>query len=207
MPALRILIAPSGFKESLGAEEVADCIEKGISRAAGDHTFVRKLPLQDGGEGFSAALTKQHGGVITKLEVTGPVGAPVQSHYGRFGEELKTAVLDMAAAAGLALVPRDLRNPCITTTYGVGELISAALDDGCTKIIIGCGDSGTSDGGAGMLQALGVKLLDKNGAELPKAGGGIDLSSLAFMSFDSIHPRLKPDSEGMPSSQSCPVLD
>lgn len=196
MPALRILIAPSGFKESLGADEVADCIEKGISRAAGDHTFIQKLPLHDGGEGFSSALTKQHGGVIVEKKVIGPVGLPVQSHYGRFGEGLKTAAIDMAAAAGLRLVPRDLRDPCRTTTFGVGELIAAALDDGCTKIIIGCGESGTSDGGAGMLQALGVKLLDDAGVELPKAGGGIDLSFLASISFDTIHPRLRSGSAG-----------
>ena len=197
MPALRILIAPSGFKESLGADDVADCIEQGIARAVGDHTFVQKLPLHDGGEGFSMALTKKHGGVIVEKEVIGPVGLPVLSHYGRFGEDLKTATIDMAAAAGLRLVPRDLRVPCRTTTYGVGQLIAAALDDGCTKIIIGCGDSGTSDGGAGMLQALGVQLLDDAGVELPKAGGGYDLSFLSSMSFDFVHPRLRSDAPGM----------
>jgi glycerate kinase len=197
MPALRILIAPSGFKESLGADDVADCIEEGIKGAAGDHTYIQKLPLHDGGEGFSKALTKHYGGVVVEKEVTGPVGTAVLSYYGRYGPDLKTAAIDMAAAAGLRLVPRDLRDPCRTTTYGVGELIAAALDDGCTRIIIGCGDSGTSDGGAGMLQALGVRLLDGVGIELPKAGGGIDLSDLESMDLESIHPRLRHDAIGM----------
>jgi hypothetical protein len=118
------------------------------------------------------------------------------------------AAIDMAAASGLRLVPRNLRDPCRTTTYGVGELIAAALDDGCTRIIIGCGDSGTSDGGAGMLQALGVRLLDDMGIELPKAGGGIDLSDLGSMDLHSIHPRLRPDAIGMhvPGSSSKYVL-
>ena len=102
-------------------------------------------------------------------------------------------MLDMAAAAGLRLVPKDARDPTITTTYGVGELIRRALDAGCTKIIVGCGDSGTSDGGAGMLQALGVRLLDVDGEELPKAGGGRSLSSLANVCWCSVHPRLRKD--------------
>lgn len=197
MPALRILIAPSGFKESLGADDVADCIENGIKAVVGDHTYIQKLPLHDGGEGFSKALTRHYGGVIVEKEVIGPVGKSVLSYYGRYGPDLKTAAIDMAAAAGLRLVPRNLRDPCRTTTYGVGELIAAALDNGCTRIIVGCGDSGTSDGGAGMLQALGVRFLDDVRVELPKAGGGIDPSDLSFIDLQSIHPRLRPDAIGM----------
>lgn len=102
----------------------------------------------------------------------------------------------MAAAAGLRLVPRTERDPTRTTTYGVGELIRAALEAGPTKILIGCGDSGTSDGGAGMLQALGARLLDENGEELPRASGGKDLSKLATILMDEIHPALRPNESG-----------
>ncbi|KAK3047597.1 hypothetical protein LTR09_010981 [Extremus antarcticus] len=128
------------------------------------------------------------------LEVTGPVGQPVSSHYGiirrpHTGEV--TGVLDMAAAAGLRLVPTDARDPTKTTTYGVGELMAAALNQGCTRIIIGCGDSGTSDGGAGLLQALGVELLDENDNELPKAQGGRSLINVRNIKIDNLHSKLR----------------
>ncbi|KZM26006.1 glycerate kinase [Ascochyta rabiei] len=191
--SLRILIAPSGFKESLGPEHVADAIEAGCRKVLDERSVVIcKLPLHDGGEGFARALVAAHGGTITNQTVIGPIGLPVQSHIG-FINDNKTAVLDMAAAAGLRLVPKESRNPTVTTTYGVGELMMKALDAGCTKIIIGCGDSGTSDGGAGMLQALGVRLLDVNGQELPKADGGRALSRLDKICWCSIHPRLRKD--------------
>ncbi|KAF1844557.1 glycerate kinase [Cucurbitaria berberidis CBS 394.84] len=191
---LRILIAPSGFKESLGPEHVADAIEAGIWKVL-DHSSVvlRKLPLHDGGEGFARALVAAHGGISAEETVTGPVGLPVESHLGFVGEDKKTAVLDMAAAAGLRLVPKDARDPTVTTTYGVGQLLRKALDAGCTKIIIGCGDSGTSDGGAGMLQALGVRLLDTKGRELPKADGGRCLPCLDKICWCGVHPRLRKD--------------
>ncbi|RYN37944.1 hypothetical protein AA0113_g6412 [Alternaria arborescens] len=189
---LRILVAPSGFKESLGPEHVADAIEAGIRKVLdGNSVILRKLPLHDGGEGFARALVAAHGGSIVDVPVTGPTGSLVQSHLGFIGKDKKTAVLDMAAAAGLRLVPKDERDPTITTTYGVGELIREALDAGSTKIVIGCGDSGTSDGGAGMLQALGVRLLDADGKELPKAGGGRSLAHLASICWDGVHPRLR----------------
>ncbi|KAF2789738.1 glycerate kinase [Melanomma pulvis-pyrius CBS 109.77] len=193
---LRILIAPSGFKESLGPEDVADAIEAGIRKVVDRNcTIIRKLPLHDGGEGFCRALVAAHGGEIKEEIVTGPVGWPIESHLGLIGEDRKTAVLDMAAAAGLRLVPKDLRDPTVTTTYGVGELMKKALDEGCTKIVIGCGDSGTSDGGAGMLQALGVRLLDEHGQELPKADGGRSLSRLQKLCWCGVHPRLREDVE------------
>lgn len=190
---LRVLIAPSGFKESLGPEHVADAIEIGCRRVLDERSvIIRKLPLHDGGEGFACALVAAQGGVITNEIVTGPIGAPVQSHLG-FVHNGKTAVLDMAAAAGLRLVPKESRDPTVTTTYGVGQLIKKALDAGCTKIIIGCGDSGTSDGGAGMLQALGIRLIDAEGQELPKADGGRALSRLDKICWCGIHPRLRKD--------------
>ncbi|KAK5162853.1 uncharacterized protein LTR77_011110 [Saxophila tyrrhenica] len=190
---LRILIAPSGFKESLGPEEVADCVEEGLRRLV-DHSaaMIRKVPLHDGGEGFCRAVVAVHGGETIPVQVTGPVGEPVQSHYGIIRKSgVVTGVLDMAAAAGLRLVPTDARDPTKTTTYGVGELMAAALDQGCSRIIVGYGDSGTSDGGAGLLQALGVKLLDADDNELPKAQGGRSLVDVSSISLKTLHPRLR----------------
>lgn len=185
---LRILIAPSGFKESLDADEVADCIEQGIRRVL-PTAQVWKAPLVDGGEGFTKALVKATGGRLHSLTVTGPVGQPVVSHFGFMGGSgPNTAVLEMAAAAGLRLVPRDQRDPLITTTYGVGELIKAALDAGAERILVGCGDSGTNDGGAGIAQALGVRLLDITGHELGWGGG--ELGKLARLDLSQRDPRL-----------------
>ncbi|KAF1828441.1 glycerate kinase [Decorospora gaudefroyi] len=191
---LRILVAPSGFKESLGPERVANAIEAGVRNVLSSSSVIlRKLPLHDGGEGFARAVVVAHGGVIVDQAVTGPVGSLVESHLGFISDDKGTAVLDVAAAAGLRLVPKDARDPTKTTIYGVGELIKKALDAGCSKIIIGCGDSGTSDGGAGMLQALGVRLLDIDGKELPNADGGRSLYRLANLFWCGVHPRLRKD--------------
>jgi glycerate kinase len=188
---MKVLVCPSGFKGSINPGTAADCIEAGILQAMPEAT-VRKVPLADGGEGFASALVAATSGTIRNLRVTGPVGEPVHSFYGILGNTpVKTAVVEMAAVAGLSLVPPDRRNPCATTTYGVGQLIAAALDDGAQRIIVGCGDSGTSDGGAGVLQALGARLLDHDGQELPHAGGGQSLLSLAGVDFSKMHPRLK----------------
>jgi glycerate 2-kinase len=185
---LRILVAPSGFKESLEAEEVADCIETGLLKVLPDAT-INKAPLVDGGEGFTKALVAATDGTLHQLTVTGPVGQPVDSYFGFLGNtEIKTAVLEMAAAAGLRLVPREVRNPLVTTTYGVGELIKAALDAGAERILVGCGDSGTNDGGAGMAQALGIRLLDAEGKEI--GGGGGELARLEHIDLSDRDSRL-----------------
>jgi glycerate kinase len=185
---LHILIAPSGFKESLGAEEVADCIAKGILRALPD-ARIQKAPLANGGEGFAKALVAATGGTLHSVTVTGSVAQPVDAHYGFLGgTDARTAVLEMASAAGLRLVPHDARNPLKTTTYGVGELIKAALDAGAKRLLIGCGDSGTNDGGAGMAQALGVRLLDAAGNELGWGGG--ELARLEHIDLTGRDPRL-----------------
>lgn len=185
---LTILVAPSGFKESLSAEEAADCIEKGVLRAC-PNAEVIKMPMVDGGEGFTKALVAITGGSLHEVTVTGPLGEPIASHFGFLGgQSERTAVIEMAAAAGLRLVPRDRRNPCITTSYGVGELIRAALDAGARRILLGCGDSGINDGGAGMAEALGVKLLDREGK--PLAPGGAALASLAHIDLSGRDPRL-----------------
>ncbi|HEV7306683.1 glycerate kinase [Ensifer sp.] len=185
---LTILVAPSGFKESLSAEEAADCIEKGVLRAC-PNAEVIKVPMVDGGEGFTKALVAITGGTLHELTVTGPLGEPVASHFGFLGGKgERTAVIEMAAAAGLRLVPRDRRNPCITTSYGVGELVRAALDAGARRILLGCGDSGINDGGAGMAAALGVKLLDRDGQ--PLDAGGAALGGLARIDLSARDPRL-----------------
>ena len=185
---MRIVVAPSGFKESLEADEVADRIEAGVLRVIPE-AEVLKAPMVDGGEGFTRALVAATEGELREVEVTGPVGEPVGSHYGFLGGDgPKTAVLEMAAAAGLVLVPREVRDPSGTTTYGVGELIQAALDDGAEQLLVGCGDSGTTDGGAGMAQALGVRLLDGKGEEIGR--GGIELARLESIDLSGRDPRL-----------------
>ncbi|MFF3287456.1 glycerate kinase [Streptomyces sp. NPDC003023] len=163
----RIAVAPSGFKESLTAHEAAESIARGLRRVVPD-AVIDLIPLVDGGEGTAEALAAATGGRLVPRIATGPLGSPVHTHFALLGDG--TAVVEMAAVAGLALVPPDRRDPCATTTYGVGELVRAALDTGARRILVGCGDSGTSDGGAGALQALGVRLLDAEGVELPRGG-------------------------------------
>lgn len=173
----RFAVAPSGFKESLSAQAAADAIAAGVRRVVPD-AEVDLIPLVDGGEGTARALASATGGRLVALPATGPLGEPVGTHFALLGSgpgvgpgSADTAVVEMAAVAGLSLVPHGLRDPGATTTYGVGELIRAALDTGVRRILVGCGDSGTSDGGAGALQALGARLLDEDGFELPKAAG------------------------------------
>jgi glycerate 2-kinase len=188
---MNIVVSPSGFKESLDPHTAAECIEAGILRVV-PNAIVQKAPLTDGGEGFAQALVAATHGELRYLRVTGPVKTSIKSHYGILGGDgPKTAVIEMAAAAGLRLVPRNKRDPTTTTTYGVGETIAAALDEGVQRILIGCGDSGTSDGGAGMTQALGVRFLDAEGQEFPHGSGGATLSNLADIDLSHLHPRLK----------------
>jgi glycerate 2-kinase len=189
---LTVVIAPSGFKESLSAQEAADFIGKGVLRAL-PGSRILKAPMADGGEGFTNALIDATGGELFPVEVTGPVGKTVNSFFGILGDrndrKEKTGVIEMAAAAGLRLVPRDQRNPMLTTSYGVGQLIEAALNAGCTRILLGCGDSGINDGGAGMVQALGAQLLDEQGKELGFGGG--ELSRLHRIDLSRLDPRLR----------------
>jgi glycerate kinase len=186
---MNILIAPSGFKESLMADAVANCIENGVRRIF-QNANIHKIPVVDGGEGFAKILIDMTNGTLHTVKTTGPVGQEIDSHFGFLGgEPVKTAILEMAATAGLSLVPRDLRNPMVTTTYGLGELIRHALDAGAERILIGCGDSGTNDGGAGMVQALGARLLDKDGNEITRGAQGLlDLHTIDVSNLD---PRLK----------------
>ncbi|MCX5597390.1 glycerate kinase [Streptomyces phaeochromogenes] len=190
----RFAVAPSGFKESLSAQAAADAIAAGVRRVVPD-AEVDLIPLVDGGEGTARALASATGGRLVALPATGPLGEPVGTHFALLGTgsgtgsgSADTAVVEMAAVAGLSLVPHGLRDPGATTTYGVGELIRAALDTGVRRILVGCGDSGTSDGGAGALQALGARLLDEDGFELPQ--GGRELIRLHHIDPKGLDPRL-----------------
>lgn len=169
---MKIVVVPSGFKESLSAEEVGNSISRGINKVNPYHD-VTTIPMVDGGEGFVDTITKLKEGKKVKTQVMGPVGKPIKSFFGVFEENgIKTAVIEMAAIAGLRHVPQNMRNPLNTTTFGVGETIIKALDNGAERILIGCGDSGTSDGGVGMAQALGIKFLNENGEVVFINGGG-----------------------------------
>ncbi|KAL2207903.1 glycerate kinase [Sarocladium strictum] len=191
---MRILVCPSGFKGSLQPDQAATCIADGI-RAVTPDAVISQVPLVDGGEGFTNALVAATGGEIHSVTVTGPVKTPVASFFGILGSNKsstpKTAVLEMAAAAGLSLVPKSKRDPGVTTSYGVGELILHALDSGAGRIVVGCGDSGICDGGAGMLQALGAVLLDKKGQPLPTAAGGESLASLTAFDLSHVDKRVR----------------
>ncbi|MFB5166219.1 glycerate kinase [Parageobacillus toebii] len=184
---MKVIIAPDSFKESLSALEVANAIEKGFRDIFPEAEYV-KIPMADGGEGTVQSLVDATGGRIVKTEVTGPLGDRVQAFFGMLGDG-KTAVIEMAAASGLHLVPSEKRNPLVTTTRGTGELILAALDKGAEHIIIGIGGSATNDGGAGMIQALGGRLLDRHGKEIGPGGGS--LSELADIDLSELDQRLK----------------
>ena len=179
---MRVVVAPDSYKGSVSAVGVAAALERGVLRVF-PQAEVRKIPIADGGEGTVEALVTATGGQMKQERVRGPLGEVVAAFWGILGDG-KTAVIEMAAASGLPLVPPDRRDPRITTTYGTGELIRTALDAGLRRIIIGIGGSATNDGGTGMAQALGAKFLAADGAELPPGGGAlaqlktIDLSGL-----------------------------
>src|SRR5437588_2426381 len=175
---MRIIIAPQSLKGSLTAAEAGQAIAQGVE-AVYPEAEIDVVPVADGGEGTVQALVDATGGMIVEQTVTGPLGEPVVAFFGLLGDG-DTAAIEMAAAAGLPLVPSERRDPRITTTFGVGELILAALEYGCRRFIIGIGGSATNDGGAGMAQALGVSLLTDEGKEI--AQGGAALATLAHIS-------------------------
>jgi glycerate kinase len=178
---ITIVVAPDKFKGSLTADEAADAIERGIRRVW-PRARVVKVPMADGGEGTLRALVRATGGRIVHRRVMGPLGEPVRAAFGVLGDG-RTAVIEMAEASGYRLVPAARRNPLVTTTYGTGELIVAALQRGCRRLIIGIGGSATNDGGAGMAQALGARLLDARDRELPRGIGGGALGRVAKIEF------------------------
>ena len=182
---MKILIIPDSFKGSSTSVEVADCIETGIKRVF-PHAKTVKIPVADGGEGTVEALLAGAGGTRHSCTVTGPLGEKRSACFVVLPDG--TAVIEMAAASGLALVPHAKRNPLYTTTFGTGQLMRTAMDLGCTKIVIGIGGSATNDGGAGMAQALGVSLTDASGRELPY--GADALRKLAHIDISGLDPRI-----------------
>jgi len=184
---MRIITAPDSFKGSLTSIEASQAMAVGIRRIF-PQAEVIEIPVADGGEGTLAAIVRAGGGQLVRQQVHGPLGEPVTARWGLLDNN-KTAIIEMAEASGLLLVPPLLRDPRITSTFGTGELIRAALDHSVEKIIVAIGGSATNDGGTGMASALGVRFLDKQGNLLPP--GGSALIKLADIDISGIDPRLK----------------
>ena len=167
------ILAPDSFKESMTAEQACSAMQRGIQKAIPDAQFIH-VPMADGGEGTVDALIAARQGRKIQIQVSGPfTDQKIDSYFG-FIDADKTAVIEMAMANGIHLIEKSQRNPLLTSTFGTGEMIKAALDHGATKIIIGLGGSVTNDAGAGMAQALGVKFLDRNGQIVELGGGQLD---------------------------------
>jgi len=184
--ARRVVVAPDSFKGSLSAVRAAEAMERGVLAAWGD-AQVLKIPIADGGEGTVEALVGATGGRFETRTVRGPLGQPVDARWGVLGDG-RTAVIEMAAASGITLVPRDRRDPRVATTFGTGQLLRAALDAGFRRIVVGIGGSATNDGGAGMARALGVRFIDGRGEPLPE--GGAALARLVSVELSAVDPRL-----------------
>lgn len=184
---LTIVLAPDSFKESMTAKEVCESMEAGIKKINKDITCIH-VPMADGGEGTMQSLVDATYGKVYSLNVVGPLGDEIKAEYGILGDG-EIGILEMASASGIHLVPKEKRNPLITTSYGTGQLIKACLDKGVKKLLIGIGGSATNDGGAGVVQALGGKLLDKDGNELSFGGG--ELKKLHKIDLTNFDKRLK----------------
>ena len=183
---MKIIIAPDSFKDSLSAEGVAQAIASGLAQVWPDAQLIQ-CPMADGGEGTVDSVLAACNGQLSHQNVRGPLGAAVEAHWGWLADS-RTALIEMAEASGLQLVPPGQRDACKTSTYGTGELIRAALDVGAERIILAIGGSATNDGGAGAMQALGVQLFDAEGQALPP--GGLALSRLATIDLGQLDPRL-----------------
>lgn len=183
---MKVVIAPDSFKDSLSAQCVAEAIALGLAQVWPQATLV-KCPMADGGEGTVESILAACAGQLRRSRVRGPLGAPVDAAWGWL-PQTHTAIIEMAEASGLQLVPPGQRDACISSTFGTGELIRAALDAGAQRVILAIGGSATNDGGAGAMQALGVKLLDaQNQALVP---GGLALAQLARLDLSELDPRL-----------------
>ena len=183
---MNVIVAIDSLKGSLSSLQAGAAAKAGILRAIPD-AIVSVKPVADGGEGTVTALVSGLSGRSVTIAVTGPLGETVEATYGILPDH--TAVIEMAEAAGLPLVPAEKRNPMNTTTYGVGEMILHALDEGCRSFIIGIGGSATNDGGTGMLRALGCRFRKADGSEI--ALGAQELSELATIETEALDPRLK----------------
>ncbi|MBX6314809.1 MAG: glycerate kinase, partial [Isosphaeraceae bacterium] len=184
---MKIVIAPDKFRGSLSAPAAAEAMARGVRRAIPE-AAIDLIPMADGGEGTVEALVAATGGTYREVTVTGPLGEPVRARFGLLGGDGQRAVLEMASAAGLALVAKDQRDPRRTTTRGVGELLLAAIEAGARHIILGIGGSATNDGGAGLAQALGFQLLDED--DRPIGPGGGELGRLVRIDASRRDPRL-----------------
>lgn len=194
---MKIVVAPDSFKGSVTAIEACRAIATGISRVVPKAQIV-EIPMADGGEGTVDALIASTGGRWRQVVVSGPLGEEVEATYGILGVpqgasngEGKTAVIEMAAVAGLALVPEEKRNPLHTTTYGLGQLILDALGHSCRNFIIGIGGSVTTDCGTGFAQAIGVKFFDKSGTEITEPMTGGLMGRVAAVDISYLEPRIK----------------
>lgn len=183
---MKVTIAIDSMKGSLTSLEAGQAAAEGIKRVYDDADICVR-PLADGGEGTVEALTRGMGGTLRRITVTGPLGRPVECEYGII-EENKTAVVEMAGAAGITLVTESERNPLHTTTFGVGEVIRDAIERGCRRFVVGIGGSATNDGGIGMLQALGFGMLDKDGVQVPF--GALGLPDIVEITDDNVLPEL-----------------
>lgn len=182
----KIIIAPDSFKDSMTATQAAEIMRNAVVEILPDWKVMMK-PMADGGEGTLDALLESSGGVRVPISCTGPLGEKIQTSYGIVSE--KTAIIEYATIAGLTQVPIEGRNPDFTTSFGVGEVMLDALDKGCTSFIFGLGGSATNDGGLGMLQALGMEALDKDGNKV--SGFGRDLLKIDTLSFLELDERLQ----------------
>ena len=183
---MKIVIAPDSFKDSLSAEKVADAIAAGLADVL-PHAQLIKCPMADGGEGTVDAIVAAGNGQLRREQVQGPLGEPVYANWGWL-PETRTAIIEMAEASGLQLVALEQRDACVSSTYGTGELIKAALEAGAQRIILAIGGSATNDAGAGALQALGLGLFDAQDRALPH--GGLALAQLARIDLRGLDPRL-----------------
>ncbi|MFH0020402.1 glycerate kinase [Pseudomonas fluorescens] len=183
---MKVVIAPDSFKDSLSAQGVAEAIALGLAQVWPQATLV-KCPMADGGEGTVESILAACAGELRRSRVRGPLGAPVEAAWGWL-PHTQTAIIEMAEASGLQLVPPGQRDACISSTFGTGELIRAALDAGAQRVILAIGGSATNDGGAGAMHALGLKLLDAQDQAL--FPGGLALAQLARLDLSGLDPRL-----------------
>lgn len=184
----KIVIAPDSFKETLTAAEAAQAIELGLQEVLPETVIYDKVPMADGGEGTMQSLHDALGGTMKPVKATDALGRIIDAQYS-FVEESKTAIIELAEASGLETIEPTKRNPLVTSTYGTGQLILSALNQGAQKIILGIGGSATNDGGTGMMKALGVKFLDDKGDNLPE--GGAALADLAQIDISNLDVRLE----------------
>ncbi len=204
MKSLKFILAPDSFKGSLSSPEVCSAMKFGINKIFPDAKIV-SIPLADGGEGTLDAIISSVNGKIVNCKVKNPIGKIINSQYGIIENE-KIAVIEMAMASGLNLIPKKLQNPLNTTTYGTGQLIKDALENGYRKFIISIGGSATTDGGAGMAQALGVDFFDKNGEIINEPMTGNLIGKCFDISMENLHSAVKDSDFTIASDVNNPLL-